>query len=225
MQMVVEEAVTSPATFENGEEDDLELTVLPKNTKVVVTGNNRTNSMLLGLHGVVKKAVGFGWHWLVLKNGAEVKLQRNALSVIELPTGQEEDAENECENPSSNNNSSDLVSDEFHKISKPKSRSRLVGGSSSRNAHNNNASQLQSSGSNANFHSHGTMVDLSKLGTSALWRYWRHFNLDDELLGREIPRDQLVCAVERHFLSQQLDELQVITGFVQAAKKLKTVCR
>eukprot|EP00252_Welwitschia_mirabilis_P020373 TRINITY_DN498_c0_g1_i3.p1 TRINITY_DN498_c0_g1~~TRINITY_DN498_c0_g1_i3.p1 ORF type:complete len:212 (-),score=37.46 TRINITY_DN498_c0_g1_i3:330-965(-) len=210
MQLVEGCGVSS--SFENGEEEELELSVLPKNTKVVVTGNNRTNSMLLGLHGVVKKAVGFGWHWLALTNGAEVKLQRNALSVIELPTGQDEDADNES-------------SEDFHKISKPKSRSRLIGSSSSRNSNNNsnNASQLQGSGSN--FHSHGALkVDLSKLETSALWRYWRHFNLDDDLLGREIPKDQLVCAVERHFLSQQLDELQVITGFVQAAKRLKTVC-
>lgn len=202
----------------DGEEEDLELSVLPKNTKVVVTGNNRTNSVLLGLHGTVKKAVGFGWHWLVLTNGAEVKLQRNALSVIELPTGQEDDGDNECENPSSNNNSSDLVSDDLQKLYKPKSRPRVLGASSGRN---NNASQFQSSGSN--FHSHGMLkVDLSKLETSALWRYWRHFNLVE--VGPNPSKDQLVGAVERHFISQQLDELQVITGFVQAAKRLKTVC-
>lgn len=34
----------------------------------------------------------------VLTNGIEVKLQRNALSVIEAPTGQEEDDDIECEN-------------------------------------------------------------------------------------------------------------------------------
>lgn len=34
----------------------------------------------------------------VLTNGIEVKLQRNALSVIEAPTGHEEDDEIECEN-------------------------------------------------------------------------------------------------------------------------------
>lgn len=45
-----------------------ELTVLPRHTKVVVTGNNRTKSVLVGLQGVVKKAVGLGgWHWLVRK--------------------------------------------------------------------------------------------------------------------------------------------------------------
>jgi hypothetical protein len=62
--MQAEGSAVSPCG--DGEEEDVELSVLPKNTKVVVTGNNRTNSVLLGLHGTVKKAVGFGWHWLVL---------------------------------------------------------------------------------------------------------------------------------------------------------------
>lgn len=45
---------------------DDELAVLPRDTKVLVTGNNRTKSVLVGLQGVVKKAVGLGgWHWLV----------------------------------------------------------------------------------------------------------------------------------------------------------------
>nr|CAD39696.3 OSJNBb0115I21.12 [Oryza sativa Japonica Group] len=76
--------VLSPPRYESGDE---ELSVLPRHTKVIVTGNNRTKSVLVGLQGVVKKAVGLGgWHWLVLKNGVEVKLQRNALSVLEPPT-------------------------------------------------------------------------------------------------------------------------------------------
>ena len=49
-----------------GDSSEEELSVLPRHTKVVVTGNNRTKSVLVGLHGVVKKAVGLGgWHWLV----------------------------------------------------------------------------------------------------------------------------------------------------------------
>lgn len=53
----------SPFREESGDE---ELSVLPRHTKVIVTGNNRTKSVLLGLQGVVKKAVGLGgWHWLV----------------------------------------------------------------------------------------------------------------------------------------------------------------
>ena len=48
---------------------DEEMAVLPRHTKVIVTGNNRTKSVLVGLQGVVKKAVGLGgWHWLVLHN-------------------------------------------------------------------------------------------------------------------------------------------------------------
>lgn len=44
-----------------------EASALPVHTKVMVTGNNRTKSVLIGLQGVVKKAVGLGgWHWLVL---------------------------------------------------------------------------------------------------------------------------------------------------------------
>jgi hypothetical protein len=43
--------------------EQLGLVVLPWHTKVLVTGNNRTKSVLLGLHDVVKKAVVLGgWH-------------------------------------------------------------------------------------------------------------------------------------------------------------------
>ncbi|MBA0806188.1 hypothetical protein Gohar_005652, partial [Gossypium harknessii] len=91
--------VLSPFREESGDE---ELSVLPRHTKVIVTGNNRTKSVLVGLQGVVKKAVGLGgWHWLVLKNGVEVKLQRNALSVLEHPTGNEVDDDHDFDNSSS----------------------------------------------------------------------------------------------------------------------------
>ncbi|KAG7037842.1 hypothetical protein SDJN02_01473, partial [Cucurbita argyrosperma subsp. argyrosperma] len=66
-------------------------------------------------------------------------------------------------------------------------------------------------------------VDLGKLEMSALWRYWRHFNLVDAFPNPS--KEQLVDVVQRHFMSQQLDELQVIVGFVHAAKRLKTVCK
>ncbi|XWS48910.1 hypothetical protein CRYUN_Cryun13aG0117300 [Craigia yunnanensis] len=91
--------VLSPFREESGDE---ELSVLPRHTKVIVTGNNRTKSVLVGLQGVVKKAVGLGgWHWLVLKNGVEVKLQRNALSVLEHPAGNEVDDDNYFDNSNS----------------------------------------------------------------------------------------------------------------------------
>lgn len=107
--------ISSCGGDDSGEE---ELSVLPRHTKVIVTGNNRTKSVLVGLHGVVKKAVGLGgWHWLVLTNGLEVKLQRNALSVLEAPTGQEED-----ENDSEDLFSSKSNVEDFSKPVKPKGR-------------------------------------------------------------------------------------------------------
>ncbi|URE04830.1 hypothetical protein MUK42_19998 [Musa troglodytarum] len=134
----------SPSREESGDE---ELSVLPRHTKVVVTGNNRTKSVLVGLQGVVKKAVGLGgWHWLVLKNGVEVKLQRNALSVLEAPTGNEDDDNNiDCDNSfcsSSDVGYKDIAYCELSRLANYEQR-----------------------------------VNLAKLGTPTLWRYGRHFNL------------------------------------------------
>ncbi|URE38055.1 hypothetical protein MUK42_13047 [Musa troglodytarum] len=204
-----------------GESCEEELSVLPRHTKVVVTGNNRTKSVLVGLQGVVKKAVGLGgWHWLVLTNGIEVKLQRNALSVIEAPSGHEEDDEIECENMQWN--SSDMAFDDTQSQKLQNSKIRPHKGSFSKSLSRSHSSDSQSKGSISS--SRGTMkVDLSKLETTALWRYWRHFNLVNA--SPNPSKEQLIEVVERHFMSQQLDELQVILGFVQAAKRLKTVCK
>ncbi|XP_042950827.1 uncharacterized protein LOC122282846 isoform X2 [Carya illinoinensis] len=119
--------ILSPFREESGDE---ELSVLPRHTKVIVTGNNRTKSVLVGLQGVVKKAVGLGgWHWLVLKNGVEVKLQRNALSVLEHPTGHEEDDDHEYDISSSSSDIGEKDNDfstsiEFHRLSKPRIRTK-----------------------------------------------------------------------------------------------------
>lgn len=48
-------------------------------------------------------------HFQVLTNGIEVKLQRNALSVIEPPTGHEEDNEIECDNRQWNSSGSIIL--------------------------------------------------------------------------------------------------------------------
>ncbi|KAK1300480.1 hypothetical protein QJS10_CPB13g00557 [Acorus calamus] len=203
-----------------GESSEEELSVLPRHTKVVVTGNNRTKSVLVGLHGVVKKAVGLGgWHWLVLTNGIEVKLQRNALSVIEAPTGNEEDNDMDCDNMQWNG--SDMASEETQKSHRPRHRSHRTNGSSNKSLSQSYSCESQSKGSVSPVRS-VTKVDLSKLETTALWRYWRHFNLVGA--SPNPSKEQLIDVVQRHFMSQQLDELQVIIGFVQAAKRLKTVC-
>lgn len=204
-----------------GDSSEEELSVLPRHTKVVVTGNNRTKSVLVGLEGVVKKAVGLGgWHWLVLTNGIEVKLQRNALSVIEAPTGNEEDDDLEFDNVPWN--ISDMASDDTQKSHRSKLRTHKSTGSSHKTMSRSLSCDSQSKGSIST--PRGSMkVDLSKLEMAALWRYWRHFNLVEAIPNPS--REQLIDVVQRHFMSQQMDELPVIVGFVQAAKRLKTVCK
>ncbi|KAF3631185.1 hypothetical protein FXO37_28106 [Capsicum annuum] len=183
-----------------GDSSEEELSVLPRHTKVIVTGNNRTKSVLVGLQGVVKKAVGLGgWHWLVLTNGIEVKLQRNALSVLEAPTGNEDDDDLEFENVQWNG--SDMASDDTQKSHRSRHRTHKSFGSSHKTMSRSLSCDSQSKGSISTHR--GSMREA-------------------------IPnpsKEQLIDVVQRHFTSQQLDELQVIVGFVQAAKRLKTVCK
>lgn len=201
-----------------GESSEEELSVLPRHTKVVVTGNNRTKSVLVGLQGVVKKAVGLGgWHWLVLTNGIEVKLQRNALSVIEAPTGNEEDDDLEFENVQWNG--SEMTSDDTQKSHRLKIRTHKSSGSSHKTMSRSISCDSQSK-SSVSTPRGSTKIDLSKLEMAALWRYWRHFNLVDS--NPNPSREQLIDVVQRHFMSQQMDEMQVIVGFAKAAKRLKT---
>eukprot|EP00262_Sarcandra_glabra_P003341 TRINITY_DN14004_c0_g1_i1.p1 TRINITY_DN14004_c0_g1~~TRINITY_DN14004_c0_g1_i1.p1 ORF type:complete len:224 (+),score=45.20 TRINITY_DN14004_c0_g1_i1:603-1274(+) len=209
----------SPCREESGDE---ELSVLPRHTKVIVTGNNRTKSVLVGLQGVVKKAVGLGgWHWLVLKNGVEVKLQRNALSVLEHPTGNEDDDEDNdfdnsfCSSSDMGEKENDFSSIEFHKPSRPRVRHTRPW-TSVKSISRSNYREVQS-----HAYKPPPKVNLAKLEMAALWRYWRHFDLVS--INPNPSKEELVQAVQRHFLSQQLDEIQVVVGFIHAAKRLKTV--
>ncbi|GJN12081.1 hypothetical protein PR202_ga30326 [Eleusine coracana subsp. coracana] len=201
---------------ENGDEEH---SVLPRHTKVIVTGNNRTKSVLVGLQGVVKKAVGLGgWHWLVLKTGVEVKLQRNALSVLEAPTGNEDD--DDIDGNTSFCSSSDmgekdmdyLASVEYHKPTKRRVR------------HTRPWSSCAKSNNRGNCHSSSKLqgrVNLTKLETPTLWKYWKHFNLVS--MNPNPSKEELFHGVQKHFQSQQLDELQVILEFIHTAKRLKTL--
>ncbi|XP_011080933.1 uncharacterized protein LOC105164073 [Sesamum indicum] len=215
--------VLSPFREESGDE---ELSVLPRHTKVIVTGNNRTKSVLVGLQGVVKKAVGLGgWHWLVLKNGVEVKLQRNALSVLEPPTGNEEDDEYDFDDSSSGSDTGDKehrrFSSGFHfgKISKPRvryARPWFPSAASTKSMNRSSCREFQSK-------SHATQlrVNLAKLGTGSLWRYWRSFHLAN--ICPNPTKEQLVNAVQQHFSAQKVDEVQAIVEFIRAAKRLRSV--
>ncbi|GFZ06892.1 hypothetical protein Acr_18g0010620 [Actinidia rufa] len=190
--------ILSPFREESGDE---ELSVLPRHTKVIVTGNNRTKSVLVGLQGVVKKAVGLGgWHWLVLKNGVEVKLQRNALSVLEPPTGNEND-EDDFEISSSSSDFGERDNDfssgfEFSKVSKPRVR-----------------------------HTKPWVSSISAKSTNRSTYKEVQSNIRTPHLGNANPnltRAQLIDAVQQHFASQQVNEFQVIAEFIRVAKRLKS---
>ncbi|XP_008787416.2 uncharacterized protein LOC103705475 [Phoenix dactylifera] len=205
------------------ESGDEELSVLPRHTKVIVTGNNRTKSVLVGLQGVVKKAVGLGgWHWLVLKNGVEVKLQRNALSVLEAPTGNEEDDDeiycnnSICSSSDMGEKDVDYSSIELHKPTKRRVRHTRPWASSVKAM-----SRTSYRDTKAHIFKHQKRVNLAKLETATLWRYWKHFNLVST--NPNPSKEQLVHGVQHHFLSQQVDEMQVIVGFIQTARRLKTL--
>ncbi|KAL6547903.1 hypothetical protein OROHE_009608 [Orobanche hederae] len=214
--------VLSPFREESGDE---ELSVLPRHTKVIVTGNNRTKSVLVGLKGVVKKAVGLGgWHWLVLKNGVEVKLQRNALSVLEPPTGNEEDIDFDIDDSTSGSDIGEKdhhrFSSGFHfsKTSKPRVRySRQWSPSAPAKSYNHSSCrEIQSI-----CHATQLRVNLAKLGTGSLWRYWRSFQLAH--INPNPSKEQLVNAIQQHFSSQKVDEVQVIVEFIRASKRLQSV--
>lgn len=208
------------------ESGDEELSVLPRHTKVIVTGNNRTKSVLVGLQGVVKKAVGLGgWHWLVLKNGVEVKLQRNALSVLEPPTGNEEDNEYDFDDSSSGSDLGEKNHRRFSyglhlsKISKPRvrfNRPWSPSTASTKSMNHNSCREVQ-----CNFRATQLRVNLAKLGTGSLWRYCRSFHLAN--ISSNPTKEQLISAVQKHFSSQKVDEVEVIVEFIRAAKRLQSV--
>ncbi|XP_074572568.1 uncharacterized protein LOC141829048 isoform X1 [Curcuma longa] len=208
-----------PSQEESGEE----LSVLPRHTKVIITGNNRTKSVLVGLQGVVKKAVGLGgWHWLVLKNGVEVKLQRNALSVLETPTGDEDEDEIVYTSVYS---TSDVEAKEIDCTGSEFYKSRKLGVQHTRSSISCgefNGRSCYDDDTQSHGYKTRTRVNLSRLGTTTLWRYWRHFDLVS--VNPNPTKEQMVHGVQCHFLSQkQLDEMQVIEGFIHAAKRLKTL--
>ncbi|KAL5720700.1 hypothetical protein ACHQM5_013343 [Ranunculus cassubicifolius] len=132
----------------------------------------------------------------VLTNGIEVKLQRNALSVLEAPTGLEDDDDLECENVQWNG--SDMASDDTQKSHRRRHRRHRPAGSSQKTLSRSFSCDSHSKGSVSPAFA-PTKVDLSKLELKALWRYWRHFNLMDVV--PDPTREQLIDVVRQHFMS------------------------
>ncbi|THU56663.1 hypothetical protein C4D60_Mb11t19600 [Musa balbisiana] len=236
----------SPSREESGDE---ELSVLPRHTKVIVTGNNRTKSVLVGLQGVVKKAVGLGgWHWLVLKNGVEVKLQRNALSVLEAPTGNEdEDDEIDCDNSfcsSSDVGDKDIDYSclEFHKPTKPRVRHTrpwtCSAKSNGRSSNYRDTTHSNGHKSQTNLCVHQIFGLLPAQLSNIEFPTAKQVGINtkptkEQLLHVLVPliilppcmHEETKTPVIHSLLpkkKKQVDEMQVIVGFIHAAKRLKT---
>jgi hypothetical protein len=188
---------------------------------------------------VVKKALRLrAWHW-VITNGDQVKLQLNELSVIEVATGQEEEEEEIDDDIQENlffsGNSLDGYSRTFKTCGQhQKSTVQSAVQASARDGNDPVADHpaavfehsIEKKAGDVNEETSPSSktlrltVDLSKLETDALRRYQRHFKLVE--VGPNSSKQQLLGAVGKHFMSQEMDEFQVITGFMQAAKRLKS---
>nr|GMD62282.1 Histone deacetylase complex subunit SAP30 [Ipomoea batatas] len=210
--------VLSPFREESGDE---ELSVLPRHTKVVVTGNNRTKSVLLGLQGVVKKAVGLGgWHWLVLLFTLLAQYIQYMLSIcgflvcISFPSSPLLMYVIPCLlMPFDLNTDASLAT--CQKVSKPRVRYTRPWATKSNSRSNSKDVETKYC------HLYQQRVNFAKLGTSSLWRYWRSHNLAS-ISTPNPTKDQLVNAVQRHFAAQRVDEVQVVVEFIRAAKRLRS---
>uniref|UniRef100_A0A2P2KMF4 Histone deacetylase complex subunit SAP30 Sin3 binding domain-containing protein n=1 Tax=Rhizophora mucronata TaxID=61149 RepID=A0A2P2KMF4_RHIMU len=158
----------------------------------------------------------------VLKNGDEVKLQRNALSVLEHPTGNEVDDDKEIDSSSGSDiceKDQDISSgSEYHKNRKPRvrpARPYVPSASTAKSANRSSYRDVQSI-----IHTLQPKVNLAKLGTESLSRYCRHFKLAG--ITSDSLREQMLNAVLRHFVTQPpLDEMRVLAEFARASKRTR----
>lgn len=178
--------------------------LLPKFTRIRVIGNNRTKIQLVGQLGVVKTATGLGgWHRVVLDiGGEEVRLQRNALSVVSRPTGDESDF--------SDDDVEDAHQETQQEVILPRERRRRAPAPSSADFVSD---QRRISSRHAAVA--GPRINLQCLNVGALKRYKQHYQLTD--IGDSASREQMATAVGRHFMQQSVDEADTIESFVNAA--------
>lgn len=160
---------------------------------VQVLGNQRTKGSLIGQEGIVLRSSALGgWHWLKMSNGAEVKIQRNALLVIKLPPPEAQEQhvatpKHYPQVPRSSSTATPLTSRQhasssFHQQQHPQWNIPAI-----------SIEELKSS----------TTVNLDKLDTNTLRRYNTHYFSDVQ---RDATREQLLATAIAHFASKQHGE-------------------
>ena len=209
--------------------------------QVRVTGNNRTKTSLIGLEGVVKKAVGLGgWHWLRLSTGAECRLQRNALAVVAHPTGlelessedEEEDEEEDAarrKRAKSSSGSGGAAGPDGAGVPHPGYAAAQIppgprGKRASRPPANRfapDADAVQGGIGSRRLDrrrraGEKTSVDFSKLERETLMKINRHHYKADPKPEEDANKRGLVTAIADHFSKERVDETKVLVAFIKA---------
>jgi histone deacetylase complex subunit SAP30 len=209
MSVGMEVKMSPNSTLDSGaSSDDTGLALLPKNTRVVISGNNRTKRALVGQVAVVLRSVGLGgWHVCRLESGEEVKLQRNALSVLEY--GPDEPQE------SSSDEMTEAREPHIEILTRPRIRRPprslspvpdiFKGSSGMRPSITSGSYSLP-------------LVNLGKLDDVSLKRYRRVFQLSEPDETGESKED-LILAVSRHFTTQVVEESAVLSDFRAALRR------
>ena len=209
-----------------------------------MTGNNRTKPGVIGLHGVVKKAVGLGgWHWLRLETGAECRLQRNALAIVARPTGLELDSESDDDDDddagfahlrdgrlaSAARPPRDDRADEGEdaklcdadyarprRVSRPSAHVRANAGVGSKRSRGDTASR----GGNLRGRTHGPSVRFEKLRRETLEKISsKHYKVDDDEYAKNSDQPEkrrLVETIANRFTNETVDETKVLIAFIKA---------
>ncbi|KAK4525265.1 hypothetical protein GAYE_SCF09G3173 [Galdieria yellowstonensis] len=187
---------------------DMVETVLPRATKVRIAGNNRTRPSLVGQLGYIKSGQSLGgWHEVVLEDGEELRVQRNALEVVYddhgVPITVDIPPEPKYSHPTANNSRG---RDDNSKLS-------YDGSTQEEDVSNIRLRQRKPVKTEKKRRKRPKVAAcLSRLNLSSLRRYRKAFNLK---VGKDCSKNELLLAVKQHFSENDVDENSTILEFIR----------
>eukprot|EP00871_Galdieria_phlegrea_P002375 jgi/Galph1/3138/GphlegSOOS_G1804.1 len=188
---------------------DMVETVLPRATKVRIAGNNRTRPSLVGQLGYIKSGQSLGgWHEVVLEDGEELRVQRNALEVVYDEEG----------NPVTVDVPPEQRSFQLSQTTNKSSR----GEEQSRQSYESLMQRGDLSTIHLRQRKPATLekrkkkrpkvaASLGRLNLSSLRRYRKAFNLK---VSKDCSKNELLLAVKQHFSEVDVDEASTILAFI-----------
>jgi len=198
-----ERAAAEPSEGAGKETDEPD--ELPRRTKVLISGNARTKEKFVGSKGVVKKSADLGgWHWLVLASGEQVRVQRDALTVLALPEDENEDDDEE-----DNDDDDDDDDDKSNMKTRLRRPMRIPGNGPPSQAAAAAMKRLQERRRSAR---PNCQSNFDRLTIKTLQKYKTVYNLPPS--EADDNKNALVHEVGKHFMSQKLDEQKVLQQFM-----------